>query len=191
MQYTQKIKAAIHAAMRVHEIDQKQKRKGKDLPYIIHPLVVGLILARISSDEDAVVAGILHDTIEDSVASKKVTVSMLRKRFGDKVARLVDDVTEKHRDIDWVLRKKKAVKDIASMQKHAPLVKAADAVANCTELIADFRNEGDNTFRRFNVPKERLIEHCAEAIEAIKLQWPDHPLLSDLDYHLSEIRAMY
>ena len=67
MQYTQKIKEAIRVAIRVHEIDQKQKRKGKDVPYITHPLVVGLILARISEDEDVVVAGILHDTVEDSV----------------------------------------------------------------------------------------------------------------------------
>lgn len=191
MQYTQKIKEAIRVAIRVHELDQKQKRKGKDVPYIIHPLVVGLILSRISKDEDVVVAGILHDTVEDSVDTKKFTVGMIKKRFGEEVSKMVDDVTEKNRHVPWLERKKQNVKKIATLPKNSLLIKAADTVANCTELISDFRREGDDTFRRFNVPKENLIEHYVEIIEAIKKAWPNHPLRSDLDYHLSELRAMY
>jgi (p)ppGpp synthase/HD superfamily hydrolase len=191
MEYTQKIKEAIHVAIRVHELDQKQKRKGKDTPYIIHPLVVGLILARISRDEDVVVAGILHDTIEDSVDTKKVTINTLKKRFGNDVAIMVDSVTEKNRNVPWVERKKQIVKKVPFLSKKALLIKAADTIANCTELISDFRREGDDTFRRFNVPKEHLIEHYVEIIEAIKKTWPSHPLRSDLDYHLSELRAMF
>ncbi|MFA6077432.1 MAG: HD domain-containing protein [Candidatus Paceibacterota bacterium] len=191
MQYTQKIKESIRVAIRVHELDQKQKRKGKDVPYVIHPLVVGLILSRISKDEDVVVAGILHDTVEDSVDTKKVTVGMIKKRFGEEVSKMVDDVTEKNRHVPWLERKKQNVKKIATLPKNSLLIKAADTVANCTELISDFRREGDDTFRRFNVPKENLIEHYVEIIEAIKKAWPNHPLRSDLDYHLSELRAMY
>ena len=191
MQYTQKIKEAIHVAIRVHELDQKQKRKGKDIPYIIHPLIVGLILSRISRDEDLIVAGLLHDTIEDSVDSKKVTVTTLRKRFGADVASIVDDVTERGYNLTWVERKKLTVKKIPSLPHRSLLVKAADVIANCTELIADFRKEGDYTFRRFNVPKDLLIEHYVEIIENIIKSWPGNPLRNDLDYHLSEIRAMF
>lgn len=191
MQYTQKIKEAIRVAIRVHEIDQKQKRKGKDVPYITHPLVVGLILARISKDEDVVVAGILHDTVEDSVDEKKFTIGMIKKRFGEEVSKMVDDVTEKNRHVPWLERKKQNVRKIATLPKNSLLIKAADTVANCTELISDFRREGDDTFRRFNVPKENLIEHYVEIIEAIKKAWPTHPLRSDLDYHVSELRAMF
>lgn len=191
MQYTQKIKEAIRVAIRVHELDQKQKRKGKDVPYVIHPLIVGLILARISRDEDVVVAGILHDTVEDSVDTKKVTIATIKKRFGEEVAKMVDDVTEKNRNVPWVERKKQGVQKIANLPKNSLLIKAADTVANCTELISDFRREGDETFRRFNVPKENLVEHYVEIIEAIKKAWPTHPLQSDLDYHLSELRSMF
>lgn len=191
MQYTQKIKEAIRIAIRVHELDQKQKRKGKDVPYITHPLIVGLILARVTKDENVVVAGILHDTVEDSAPSKKVTIGMIRRRFGSEVADMVSDVTEKNRDKDWVPRKKAAVENIKSLPHPSLLVKAADTIANCTELLADFRKEGDNTFRRFNVPKELLIEHYVEVIETIIKRWPEHPLRSDLDFHLSEIRGMF
>jgi (p)ppGpp synthase/HD superfamily hydrolase len=63
MIFTPKSKKAIRFATKTHEIYQKQKRKGKDIPYITHPLAVGLILARANASEDVVVAGIVHDTI--------------------------------------------------------------------------------------------------------------------------------
>lgn len=191
MKYTQKIKAAIHTAIRVHELDQKQKRKGKDIPYIVHPLIVGLILARITQSEDVVVAGLLHDTVEDSLDSKKITIETIKNRFGNKVAKIVSDVTEGPRTLSWVLHKKEAVNKISKLSHDSLLVKAADVISNCTELIADFQKDGDSTFRRFNVPKEHLIQHYVETIEEIVRVWPTHPLRSDLDYHLSEIRGMY
>lgn len=178
-------------AIRVHELDQKQKRKGKDIPYIIHPLIVGLILSRISRNEDIVVAGLLHDTVEDSVDSKKITISAIRKRFGNNVAKIVGDVTEEKRRLPWVEHKKESVKKMSRFSQDSLLVKASDVIANCTELIADFRKEGESTFRRFNVPKEHLIQHYVETIEEIIKIWPKHPLRTDLDYHLSEIRGMY
>ena len=178
-------------AIRVHELDQKQKRKGKDVPYITHPLIVGLILARISHNEDIVVAGLLHDTIEDSVDSKKITITTIKKRFGNTVAKILNDVTEEKRRLPWVEHKRETVKKMEKFSQDSLLVKAADVIANCTELIADFRKEGESTFRRFNVPKEHLIQHYVETIEEIIKLWSDHPLRTDLDYHLSEIRGMY
>jgi len=86
MIYTQKIQDAIYFSVKTHEVYQKQKRKGKDIPYITHPLVVGLILAKAGASEDVMVAGILHDTIEDSIDEKKVDKEMLSERFGDAVA---------------------------------------------------------------------------------------------------------
>lgn len=191
MEYTQKIKLAIHMAIRVHELDQKQKRKGKDIPYITHPLIVGLILARVSRNEDIVVAGILHDTVEDSVDSKKITIATIRKRFGPAVGKILQDVTEDKRKLSWVEHKRKTVKKMAKFSQESLLVKAADVIANCTELIADFRKEGESTFRRFNVPKDHLIQHYVETIEEILNLCPKHPLYKDLEYHLAEIRGMY
>ncbi len=67
---TPKIRSAIRFAIKTHEVDQKQARKGKDIAYIGHPLTVGLILARAGANEDTIIAGILHDTIEDSTAGE-------------------------------------------------------------------------------------------------------------------------
>ena len=76
-----KIQKAIKFATKTHEVYEKQKRKGKDIAYIIHPLTVGLILSSVGADEDLVCAGILHDTIEDSIPAKKVDFDMLEKNL--------------------------------------------------------------------------------------------------------------
>lgn len=99
MFYTPKIKAAIRFAIKTHEVYQKQKRKGKEVAYIKHPLTVTLILARAGADEDLVTAGVLHDTIEDSIPEKKMTKVMLEERFGKSVAGLVDGVTEQDKSL--------------------------------------------------------------------------------------------
>jgi len=85
MIYTYKIKQAVQLATEAHEINQKQKRKGKDIAYITHPLTVGLLLSQAGAGEDVVAAGILHDTIEDSTPEHKITRETLAKRFGEEV----------------------------------------------------------------------------------------------------------
>jgi len=107
MIYTSKIQKAIKFSIKTHEVYQKQKRKGKDIPYIVHPLTVGIILASVKASEDVVIAGILHDTIEDSIPEKKVTKKMLIERFGKKVADLVESVTEKIKNYRGKNAKKK------------------------------------------------------------------------------------
>ena len=66
-----------------------QKRKSGD-PYIIHPLCVAIILADLEMDKETIVAGMLHDVVEDTV----MTLDDITREFGSEVARLVDGVTK-------------------------------------------------------------------------------------------------
>src|SRR5437879_11856589 len=59
-------------------------------PYLVHPLEVALILAEMKIDPAAIVAGLLHDSVEDTL----VTVVDIRKEFGEQVAHIVDGVTK-------------------------------------------------------------------------------------------------
>ena len=68
---------------------QGQVRKSGE-PYIIHPLCVAIILADLELDKETIVAGLLHDVVEDTV----MTEEDLRREFGDDVALLVDGVTK-------------------------------------------------------------------------------------------------
>lgn len=180
MIFTDKIQKAIRFSIKTHEVYQKQKRKGKDIPYITHPLIVGLILARADVSEDVVIAGILHDTIEDSIPEKKVTKAMLAERFGDTVAGIVDDVTEQDKDLPWQERKQEALEHIEKLQNDSLLVKSADLISNISEIIADHQVEGDIIFKRFNAPKEKIIAHYMRMVTAVVHKWPENPLINDL-----------
>jgi GTP diphosphokinase / guanosine-3',5'-bis(diphosphate) 3'-diphosphatase len=78
-------KAYVYSA----KVHQGQLRKSGE-PYLVHPLEVAGILAQLKLDEASIVAGLLHDTIEDTLA----TAEELTELFGPEVAQLVDGVTK-------------------------------------------------------------------------------------------------
>lgn len=97
----ERIKLAVEVAKKAHT---GQLRKTGE-PYIIHPLAVKKILEEWGMDEDTIIAGILHDTVEDT----DLTLDDIRRDFGESVAFLVDGVTKLStarngmRDIDTYL----------------------------------------------------------------------------------------
>lgn len=180
MMYSEKIQRAIKFSVKTHEVYQKQKRKGKDVAYITHPMTVGIILSLADASEDVVVAGILHDTIEDSVREKKVTKEMIAERFGIHVATLVDSVTEQDKSASWEMRKAEAIGHIATFSHDSLLVKSADILSNVSETIDDYGRCGEEVFERFNAPKDRIVGHYLKAIDMIIARWPENPLAGDL-----------
>ena len=72
-----------------------QTRKSGE-PYIIHPLYVAIILADLELDKETIVAGLLHDVVEDTV----MTIDEIKTEFGDDVALLVDGVTKLQMQMD-------------------------------------------------------------------------------------------
>lgn len=190
MIYTKKIEKAIKFAIKTHEVYQKQTRKGKDIAYITHPLTVGLILSQAGAGEDLVVAGILHDTIEDSPQEKPATSEMIEERFGKNVAELVMSVTEKEKDPSWDERKRLALKEIKDYSYDSVLLKSADVAANLREILDDYAKEGDKMFERFNASKEKVIQNKLETIEALLSQWQDNPLKEDLESLLGRLEEI-
>jgi (p)ppGpp synthase/HD superfamily hydrolase len=180
MIYTPLIHRAIRFSIKTHEVYQKQKRKGKDIPYITHPLTVGLILARVGGDEALVAAGILHDTIEDSTLEKKVTIEMLTERFGERVATLVASVTEFDKDETWEVRKRHALEHVETFSSDSLLLKSADIIANTAELLDDYATVGEMVFDRFSAPRERILENHEQMIATLIRRWPESPLAEDL-----------
>lgn len=185
-----KIQKAIKFAIKTHEVYAKQKRKGKDISYITHPLTVGLMLSVAGADEDVVCAGILHDTIEDSIPDKKVDFDMLEQRFGSQVANMVLDVTEQDKSLPWEERKKQAIEHIGLMTNNSLLVKSADIVSNLSELIEDYDKEGEVIFDRFNAPKDKKIKNDLRTINAITSKWSKNPLKEQLVYLADKLQLI-
>ncbi len=187
MIYTPLINKAIALAIKVHELDTKKKRKGKDIPYITHPLTVGMILARVTKDENIIVAGILHDTVEDCEPYGSITKEFLMKEFNSEVAQMVDDVTEQDKLLPWVERKRLAFEHIKVMPHDSLLVKSADVLHNLSELNDDLDKNGQSVFEKFNAFKEDTLLRYERLIPEIKKAWNENPLLADLEAGLSTL----
>jgi len=86
------LRRAYEFAAQAHE--GMVRRSGE--PYILHPLAVALILARMQLDQETLAAALLHDVLEDTA----VTLDELRDQFGERIAKLVDGVTKLSR-IQW------------------------------------------------------------------------------------------
>jgi (p)ppGpp synthase/HD superfamily hydrolase len=177
MRYSKLLHQAIEFATKVHS---GQQRKGKDVPYVAHVLAVGLIVSLVSDDENIIAAGILHDTIEDCQPKGSVTKESIAAAFSPEIAQMVDDVTEKAKDLPWFERKMKALEHIKNMQHNSQLVKSADVLHNLTELVQDLEHDGAKVWARFNASKENISKRYDLLILELAQAWPENPLLEDL-----------
>src|SRR5512134_4141530 len=87
--YTLAEKELINRAYRVAEEAHREQKRHSGEPYINHCLTVAGILADLRVPPEVVAAGLLHDTVEDT----DVSLTVIRREFGDTIAVLVDGVT--------------------------------------------------------------------------------------------------
>ena len=106
----QKLDYAILFATKAHD---GQRRKTDNVDMIFHPFTVGMLLQRVGADDDTVIAGILHDVVEDT----KYTLDDIENIFGKNVRNIVDEVTE-DKSLEWKKRKEEAIEKVrnASLQ---------------------------------------------------------------------------
>jgi (p)ppGpp synthase/HD superfamily hydrolase len=169
---------ALIVAARAH---RDQVRKGGDVPYVQHPVHVAILLLKHGFDEAVVIAGVLHDVVEDT----SVTLEDVRAQFGDRVAGLVGAVSETKRDASgqrlWRARKEEQLATLASAPLDVAGLKAADALHNVMTTLRDVKAHGDVAWRRFNAPKgDQLWIHRAIA-ESVRARLGDHPLARELE----------
>lgn len=162
--YSDRINHAFAFAAKHHD---RQVRKGTRLPYLTHPANVALILTRYGQDEDTVVAGILHDVIEDCVRegwTREMLEDRIAAKFGDGVLEAVLAVTKRRLDDDGVeLSRDEAKADylarLGAAGEMARWVCAADKVHNAGSILADLRRtiDADTVWGRFNGGREGTV----------------------------------
>lgn len=178
MNHSSRVKSALNFATKVH---LGQKRKGKDIEYISHPIVVSKILETVTQNEDVIIAGLLHDTIEDCEPYGSVTKEDIESMFGEEVAQMVDSVTEQDKTLSWKKRKEAALKKLRYMSHDSLLVKSADVLHNLSDLNKDLLEDGLSVFEHFNASAEAIEERYAELIEKLRIFWAKNPLLPLLE----------
>lgn len=150
---------AICFAARAHK---GQLRKGSDLDYITHPLEVLQLLTAMGAEEEVLVAGVLHDTLEDTA----VTLEELEQAFGGPSAALVAAHTEDKRK-SWKERKQNTIQALAKAPHAEKLLSLADRIANLRSMVSDLSREGERLWDRFNAPREAQAWYSGEMLRAL------------------------
>ena len=138
----------LHDAIRfATEKHEGQYRKGTVIPYIVHPIETMQILNSIDAGMNLLMAGVLHDTLEDT----PVTESDLRKNFGDRITDLVIGASEPDKSLSWEKRKEHTLNTLQQLTDTEQLmVICADKLSNITSIANDLRTHGDTVWSCFN-----------------------------------------
>ncbi|MHB8837336.1 MAG: HD domain-containing protein [Gemmatimonadaceae bacterium] len=162
--YSDRINHALAFAAKHHD---RQVRKGTHLPYITHPANVAIILARYGQSDDTIVAGILHDVVEDCVRdnwSREMLEERIGEKFGPDVLETVLMVTHRNVDddgneMDKEERNADYLARLAQASTTARWVCAADKIHNASSILADLRRtiDPESVWGRFNAGKEGTI----------------------------------
>lgn len=144
-----KIFSALQFATNAHS---GQYRKSTKIPYIVHPIDVMQHLIKHNASDNAVAAGILHDTLEDT----KTTEQQLRQVFGDRIADLVVGASEADKTQTWEERKQHTMNALRQTNDTEQLmIVCADKLSNISSISSDLKNVGDAVWARFNRGREQ------------------------------------
>jgi (p)ppGpp synthase/HD superfamily hydrolase len=124
-------------------------RQGS-IPYVAHLLAVSSLVMENGGDEDAAIAALLHDAVEDQGGRR--VLEEIRLRFGERVARIVDGCTDAYGipKPPWRGRKEAYLARLANEPPEVQLVSLADKVHNARSILFDLYNEGVMSLDRFN-----------------------------------------
>ena len=139
-----------------------QVRKGTTLPYIVHPIEVMHLHYRMGADENLLIAGVLHDTLEDTDTTEEEILS----RFGEDVANLVAGHSE-DKSKTWQERKTAAIEHLATADRRFKMLVLADKLSNMRAIAADYRAVGDKLWERFNAPPEKQAWYYSKIDDAL------------------------
>ncbi|MBZ5527681.1 MAG: HD domain-containing protein [Acidobacteriia bacterium] len=156
---------ALGYAARIHA---RQKRKGKEHPYVGHLLGVASLVIQYGGGEDTVIAALLHDAVEDQGGLPRL--GEIRKMFGPRVARIVEGCTDTHEapKLPWRMRKEAYIERVRHESAEVRLVSAADKLSNVREILGDHRVGGDAVFERFSGGKDGTLWYYRALVSAYR-----------------------
>lgn len=137
----EQLNKAIRFAARSHD---GQKRKGTDIPYITHPFAVVMLLMQEGCAEEVVIAGLLHDVVEDT----PVTIEQVEAVFGSEVAAIVLQCTDDETIASWQARKQALVERLKIAPLPVKYVACADKLHNISAIVTDYAEQGESLWVR-------------------------------------------
>jgi len=175
---------AIEFAARAHA---GQYRKGTNIPYIVHPLGVAKILIEYGSPDHMTIAGILHDTIEDT----PITLEQIKAIFGSAVADLVEAASEPDKSDTWENRKEHTIEHLKTLPHETVILALADKLDNIRAIREDLERNGEDLWGRFNRPREQQKWYYESLVSVISARLTDENSLPLIDLFRREVIRVF
>lgn len=142
---------------------EHQFRKGTTIPYIIHPFETAMILQNENCSNDVIIAGLLHDTLEDT----SLTADIIENEFGKRTVSLVLACTE-NKTLTWEERKNHKIDYVRNTEdEDIKKIACADKLSNMRSIFIDLQSYQDDLWIRFNRGRNAQRWYYGKIIEVL------------------------
>jgi (p)ppGpp synthase/HD superfamily hydrolase len=166
-----------------------QTRKASTIPYIAHLMGVASLVLEAGGDEDLAVAALLHDVVEDCGGAPML--KEVQRRFGKRVAHIVDGCTDADTDPKppWRERKENYLRHLKTADAGTRLVSEADKLNNIRSILTDYREIGESVWARFNGGREGTLWYYRALRDEFR-QHKSNRLTRDYELAVRELEAL-
>ena len=175
----------IEKAAKIGAVAHKEQvRKDDSSPYIVHPFLVALNLVKYDFPDAVVVAGLLHDVLEDTDVLEKTLLA----EFGEEVLETIKALSE-DKSLEWEDRKKQYIETIRDAPESVKAVSVCDKIHNLGNFITALEKEGPLLWKKFSRGKEQQLWFMEELLKMFKETWK-HPLVDEFEMLVAEFRKI-
>jgi (p)ppGpp synthase/HD superfamily hydrolase len=166
-----------------------QTRKASSIPYIAHLMGVASLVLEAGGDEDLAIAALLHDVVEDCGGAPML--KEVRRRFGSRVAKVVDGCTDAdtYPKPPWRERKEKYIRHLKRADADTRLVSAADKLNNVRSILSDYRIVGEAVWSRFSGGREGTLWYYRTLLDEFLRRKPNR-ITRDLELAVMELESL-
>ncbi|HKH98436.1 MAG TPA: HD domain-containing protein [Candidatus Sulfotelmatobacter sp.] len=166
-----------------------QARKASTIPYVAHLMGVASLVLEAGGDEDLAIAALLHDVVEDCGGAPML--KEVRRRFGSRVAKVVDGCTDAdtYPKPPWRERKEKYIRHLKKADAGTRLVSAADKLNNLRSILSDYRALGESIWSRFTGGREGTLWYYRTLRDEFLRRKPNR-ITRDFDLAMDELESL-
>jgi (p)ppGpp synthase/HD superfamily hydrolase len=185
--FSPRLEIALELAATAHK---HQVRKGNGMPYIVHPVHVAIILLKYGFSEEVVMAGLLHDMVEDT----EMGLASIRERLGERVAELVKRMTDapygERERLSWEDQRAILLEHLRHGDPDVVAIKVADCLHNVATLKLELESIGVSIWERFTRGAVPTLEFHRKVLGIAEQVWGNHPMVVEFRDTIEQVTVL-
>ncbi|PSL41818.1 HD domain-containing protein [Planomicrobium soli] len=154
-----------------------QTRKSTNIPYISHPFAVAMMLKDAKQRDEVIIAGLLHDTLEDTDTNAEEVKTL----FGEEILDLVKAASEPNKSLPWEDRKQHTIDSLSVRSKEELALTVADKLHNLRSIQEEAEQTGEAVWNRFNRGKREQSWYYMSLVHALKNLKEEIPFIQEFE----------